>query len=205
MADILDLVDVEELRNEVQKKYRAVAEKPEASSGYDRAILDQLRQEACEAFAGRRPRPPGRGSAFLSSLGPSRVRDSNREQPLRHSPPHTFRSSKRFWAILTRVVQTRTIGEPHSGKAATRHWHGSSGPQIKGDKMKRVLALGSALVVFGLTGTVGAAASPPSPAPCTLGALNMLHDATMATIPMTHDAAQGNAGMSTAVAVSGCK
>jgi len=76
---------------------------------------------------------------------------------------------------------------------------------IKGDKMKRVLALGSALVVFGLTGTVGAAASPPSPAPCTLGALNMLHDATMATIPMTHDAAQGNAGMSTAVAVSGCK
>ena len=139
------------------------------------------------------------------SLGPSRVRDSNREQPLRHSPPHTFRSSKRFWAILTRVVQTRTIGEPHSGNAATRHWHGSSGPQIKGDKMKRVLALGSALVVFGLTGTVGAAASPPSPAPCTLGALNMLHDATMATIPMTHDAAQGNAGMSTAVAVSGCK
>jgi hypothetical protein len=71
--------------------------------------------------------------------------------------------------------------------------------------MKRVLALGSALVVFGLTGAVGAAASPPSPAPCTLGALNMLHDATMATIPMTHDAAQGNAGMSTAVAVSGCK
>jgi len=48
MADILDLVDVEELRNEVQKKYRAVAEKPEASSGYDRAILDQLREEACE-------------------------------------------------------------------------------------------------------------------------------------------------------------
>ena len=87
MADILDLVDVEELRNEVQKKYRAVAEKPEASSGYDRAILDQLREEACEAFAGRRPRPPGRGSAFLSSLGPSRVRDSNREQPLRHSHP----------------------------------------------------------------------------------------------------------------------
>ena len=205
MADILDLVDVEELRNEVQKKYRAVAEKPEASSGYDRAILDQLCEEACEAFAGRRPRPPGRGSAFLSSLGPSRVRDSNREQPLRHSPPHTFRSSKRFWAILTRVVQTLTIGEPHFGNAATRHWHGSSGPQIKGDKMKRVLALGSALVVFGLTGTVGAAASPPSPAPCTLGALNMLHDATMATIPMTHDAAQGNAGMSTAVAVSGCK
>ena len=111
---------------------------------------------------------------------------------------------QRFWAILTRVVQTRTIGEPHSGNAATRT---GTAPvvHIKGDKMKRALALGSALVVFGLTGTVGAAASPPSPAPCTLGALNMLHDATMATIPMTHDAAQGNAGMSTAVAVSGCK
>ena len=89
MADILDLVDVQELRNEVQKKYRDVAEKPDATYhfhtgrqhairlGYDRAILDQLREEACEAFAGRRPRPPGRGSAFLSSLRPSRVRDSS--------------------------------------------------------------------------------------------------------------------------------
>jgi hypothetical protein len=70
--------------------------------------------------------------------------------------------------------------------------------------MNRLLALASALVVLGLTGTVSAAASPPSPAPCTMGALNMLHDATMATIPMTHDAAQGNAGMFHAVAVSGC-
>lgn len=76
---------------------------------------------------------------------------------------------------------------------------------VKEDKMKRVLAVASALVVLGLTGTVSAAASTPSPAPCTLGALNMLHDATMATIPMTHDAAQGNAGMSTAVGVSGCR
>ena len=36
------------------------------------------------------------------------------------------------------------------------------------------------------------------------GALNMLHDATMFTIPMARDAAQGNAGMLHAVAVSGC-
>src|SRR6267378_2478155 len=64
MADILDLVDVQELRNEVQKKYRDVAEKPEATYhfhtgrkhairlGYDQAILDQLPDQACEAFAG---------------------------------------------------------------------------------------------------------------------------------------------------------
>src|SRR5205823_2436242 len=64
MADILDLVDVQELRNEVQKKYRDVAEKPEATYhfhtgrqhairlGYDRTILDQLPDEGCEAFAG---------------------------------------------------------------------------------------------------------------------------------------------------------
>ena len=36
------------------------------------------------------------------------------------------------------------------------------------------------------------------------GALNMLHDPTMFTIPMARDAAQGNAGMFHAVDVSGC-
>jgi hypothetical protein len=36
------------------------------------------------------------------------------------------------------------------------------------------------------------------------GALNMLHDPTMFTIPMARDAAQGTAGMFHAVAVSGC-
>ncbi|MFL5493634.1 MAG: hypothetical protein ACJ8DC_04525 [Gemmatimonadales bacterium] len=36
------------------------------------------------------------------------------------------------------------------------------------------------------------------------GALNMVHDATMFTIPMARDAEQGNAGMSRAVAESGC-
>jgi hypothetical protein len=71
--------------------------------------------------------------------------------------------------------------------------------------MKRMLALASALFVLGLTGTVSAEASTSSPAPCTLGALNMLHDATMANIPMTHDAPQGNIGMFHAVGVSGCK
>jgi hypothetical protein len=36
------------------------------------------------------------------------------------------------------------------------------------------------------------------------GALNMLQDATMFTIPMARDADQGNAGMFHAVDVSGC-
>ena len=51
-----------------------------------------------------------------------------------------------------------------------------------------------------------AEASRPCPAPGTglPGALNMVHDATMATIPMTHDAPQGNAGMFRAVEASGC-
>ena len=71
--------------------------------------------------------------------------------------------------------------------------------------MKRVLALASALVLLGLTGTISAeAATTAARGPAYCGALNMLHDATMATIPMTHDAAQGNAGMFHAVAVSGC-
>ncbi len=64
MADILDLVDVEALREEVQKKYREVAEKPDGEYhfhtgrpqairlGYAKAILDKLPDEACEAFAG---------------------------------------------------------------------------------------------------------------------------------------------------------
>jgi hypothetical protein len=51
-----------------------------------------------------------------------------------------------------------------------------------------------------------AEASRPCPAPGGgfPGALNMLHDATMGTIPMKRDATQGNAGMSRAVHVSGC-
>ncbi len=64
MAGILDLVDIERLRKEVQDKYREVAEAPTASYhfhtgrahairlGYPREILDQLPEEACEAFAG---------------------------------------------------------------------------------------------------------------------------------------------------------
>jgi len=49
-----------------------------------------------------------------------------------------------------------------------------------------------------------AAASGPAPGTGLTAACNMLHDPTMLTTPMTVDSAQGNAGMFTAVAVSGC-
>jgi hypothetical protein len=58
----------------------------------------------------------------------------------------------------------------------------------------------------GLAGSSFAEGSRQCPAPGTglPGALNMVHDATMLTIPMARDAAQGNAGMFHAVDVSGC-
>jgi hypothetical protein len=55
------------------------------------------------------------------------------------------------------------------------------------------------LVVLGLTSAISAAAAT-GPAYC--GALNMLHDPTMATVAMAHAAPQGIAGMFHAVAVS---
>lgn len=66
------------------------------------------------------------------------------------------------------------------------------------------------LVLSVLAGTAFAArpaeAGRPCPAPGGgyTGALNMLHDATMWTIPMARDADQGNAGMFHAVEVSAC-
>lgn len=63
-ANIVDLVDVDELREEVQKKYREVAGSPTAEfhfhtgrahalrMGYPAPPLDQLTDEATEAFAG---------------------------------------------------------------------------------------------------------------------------------------------------------
>jgi SAM-dependent methyltransferase len=64
MAEILDLVDIDRLRKEVQIKYREVADEPGGAYhfhtgrshairlGYPTALLDQLPEEACEAFAG---------------------------------------------------------------------------------------------------------------------------------------------------------
>jgi hypothetical protein len=78
-----------------------------------------------------------------------------------------------------------------------------SGHDVKEGKMKRVLALVSTLVLLGLTGTISAeAATTAAPGPAFCGALNMLHDATMFTIPMAKDAPQGNAGMFIAVGKS---
>jgi hypothetical protein len=51
---------------------------------------------------------------------------------------------------------------------------------------------------------VEAAGLCPAPGTGLPGALNMLHDNTMLTIPMAHDAAQGNTGMFIAVDNSGC-
>src|SRR6267143_5695664 len=64
MAEILQVVDLEALRKEVRQKYREVAEDPTAAYhfhtgrahairlGYPATPLDQLPEEACEAFAG---------------------------------------------------------------------------------------------------------------------------------------------------------
>lgn len=64
MAEILELVDLDELRKEVREKYRDVAQDPAAEYhfhtgrahalrlGYPTTPLDQLPGEACEAFAG---------------------------------------------------------------------------------------------------------------------------------------------------------
>ncbi len=64
MTEILDLVDVGQLRREVQTKYREVAEAPDGEYhfhtglahairlGYPTLILQRLPPEACEAFAG---------------------------------------------------------------------------------------------------------------------------------------------------------
>jgi arsenite methyltransferase len=64
MSEILELVDLDELRREVREKYREVAEAPTAGYhfhtgrshalrlGYPLEPLNDLPEEACEAFAG---------------------------------------------------------------------------------------------------------------------------------------------------------
>lgn len=69
---------------------------------------------------------------------------------------------------------------------------------------KTVLVLTVAAAPVALSAMPAAAASGPAPGTGLTGACNMLRDPTMSTIPMTADSAQGNAGMYTAVAVSGC-
>ena len=64
MAEILNLVDIGELRKEVREEYREVAQDPTAGYhfhpgrahalrlGYPPGRLDQLPEDACESFAG---------------------------------------------------------------------------------------------------------------------------------------------------------
>lgn len=64
MAEILNLVDIDELRKEVREKYREVAQDPTAAYhfhtgrahalrlGYPPSPLERLPEEACESFAG---------------------------------------------------------------------------------------------------------------------------------------------------------
>src|SRR5438094_5677349 len=84
MADILDLVDVQELRNEVQKKYRDVAEKPEATyhfhTGRQHAIGSATTGPSSISCPTKAAKPlrvwptrsigrrPARGSALLTSV-----------------------------------------------------------------------------------------------------------------------------------------
>ncbi len=71
-------------------------------------------------------------------------------------------------------------------------------------KMLFVLVLALLVVVAPILAPHPAEAACPAPGGEYAGALNMLHDPTMLTIPMTHDAPQGNAGMFTAVDNSSC-
>jgi hypothetical protein len=72
--------------------------------------------------------------------------------------------------------------------------------------MKRVLAVASALVLLGLTGTISVeAATTAAQGPLFCGAANMVHDDTMFSGPMSHMPDQGLDGMSIAVHASGCK
>ena len=71
--------------------------------------------------------------------------------------------------------------------------------------MKRlILAIVSSAIL--MVAMAGAAVAGPGPTPGGyVGACNMLHDATMGTIPMVRNVqGNGNAGMFHALAVSGC-
>jgi len=69
---------------------------------------------------------------------------------------------------------------------------------------QKAIAVVIAAAPFAVTSFPAVAAGSPAPGTGLTGACNMLLDPTMATVPMTHDSANGNAGMFRAVAVSGC-
>ena len=61
-----------------------------------------------------------------------------------------------------------------------------------------------ALIAVVSSAPVAAARECPAPGTGIAGALNMTHDATMLTIPMARDNANGNTGMKTAVHNTAC-
>jgi hypothetical protein len=67
-------------------------------------------------------------------------------------------------------------------------------------KFKGMTALFALVLVTGVAGSAGASKASAAPGPAYCGALNMLHDPTMLTVPQA--SAQGIAGMYHAVAVS---
>jgi len=66
------------------------------------------------------------------------------------------------------------------------------------------LAATTGAAIVALSSAPAAASTCPAPGTGLPGALNMIADATVLTVPMVHDAAQGNTGMNTAVSNSGC-
>jgi hypothetical protein len=74
----------------------------------------------------------------------------------------------------------------------------------KGWRVLFALVLAAAILTSAILAPHPAEAACPAPGGTNAGALNMVHDATMLTIPMIHDAPQGNAGMTTAVNNSSC-
>jgi hypothetical protein len=119
----------------------------------------------------------------------------SRIRPRRCGPgPAAPLASPWRWPALAALRQGRQEGKENEMKTkmASRRMA----------KMIAVLVIATAPAA--LPAMPAAAASGPAPGTGLTGACNMLLDPTMSAIPMTHDSAQGNAGMFLAVAVSGC-
>ena len=69
---------------------------------------------------------------------------------------------------------------------------------------KLALAAAAGALIAAVSSTPVAAQTCPAPGGGYAGALNMVHDTTMLTVPMARDAPQGNAGMFIAVANTAC-
>jgi hypothetical protein len=86
-----------------------------------------------------------------------------------------------------------TIVFLRGGQGMTKKW-----------SARLALTVTAGAVIVALSSAPVAAATCPAPGTGLPGALNMIADASMLTVPMARDAAQGNAGMNTAVTNSGC-